>query len=163
MLSSSPAVPIQSINFPDPHRRRLSLVTGHGQEIFTAHDGLPSPEHLTPISGTPYAVSPAGSEAASNPISRRGSAQGYTGEDGASLRKVPSRGGLWHDEVSQIGCVLWKVFWRILACGKDDQSFVSLLEAARIGFLFQTLRISLFVEVLGSIDWTRTTCKPEND
>lgn len=34
-------------------------------------------------------------------MSRRGSAQGYTGEAGNSLKKVPSRGGLWHDEVSQ--------------------------------------------------------------
>ncbi len=105
MLSSSPAVPIHSINFADQQRRRLSLVTAHGQEIHTAHDGLPSPEHLTPISGTPYGHSPAGSDAGSAPISRRGSeqGQGYFFEEGTSLKKVPSRGGLWHDEVSGYG------------------------------------------------------------
>ncbi|WVQ95708.1 hypothetical protein IAU59_002807 [Kwoniella sp. CBS 9459] len=108
MLSSSPAVPLSSINFADPHRRRLSLVTAHGQEIFTAHDGLPSPEHLTPISGH----TPTASEPGSNPLSRRGSDSavaddysthetgdvGYRGARGTDLQKVPSRGGIWHDD-----------------------------------------------------------------
>ncbi|EIW69872.1 hypothetical protein TREMEDRAFT_73643 [Tremella mesenterica DSM 1558] len=68
MLSSSPAVPLESIEFADDQRRRLSLVTAHGQRILTAHDGLPSPEHLTPISGTPGTSAPPSREG-----SRRGS------------------------------------------------------------------------------------------
>ncbi|WWD20546.1 hypothetical protein CI109_105022 [Kwoniella shandongensis] len=118
MLSSSPAIPLTSIDFSDSGRRRLSLVTAHGQEIFTAHDGLPSPEHLTPISGTPMSSNtPMGSEPNSAPLSRRGSdmvldkqytldAEGgrgrntgavYHPQHGADLTKVPSRGGFWHD------------------------------------------------------------------
>ncbi|KAK8850363.1 hypothetical protein IAR55_004281 [Kwoniella newhampshirensis] len=112
MLSSSPAVPLSSIDFSDSGRRRLSLVTAHGQEIFTAHDGLPSPEHLTPITGTPMSGNtPMGSEAGSAPISRRASEMmlnddpqpagehpaGYHRAHGADLTKVPSRGGFWHD------------------------------------------------------------------
>jgi hypothetical protein len=58
MLSSSPAVPLHSIDFHDNDTRRLSLRTHGGQEYLTAHDGLPSPEHLTPISGTPRAMTP---------------------------------------------------------------------------------------------------------
>ena len=99
MLSSSPAIPIKSINFADSQQRRLSLVTGHGRELLTAHDALPSPEHLTPISGTPFWHSPAGSEAGSAPISRRGSESGV-GDDGTELRKATSRGRPWSAEVS---------------------------------------------------------------
>ena len=105
MLSSSPAVPISSINWSDDNRRRLSLVTEHGREFNTAHDGLPSPRHLTPISGntpaatTPDNGSPFGSDAGSAAVSRRTSEADLL-DGGASLRKVPSRGGLWHDEVS---------------------------------------------------------------
>jgi len=58
MLSSSPAVPLHSIDFHDDDKRRLALRTHSGQEYLTAHDGLPSPEHLTPISGTPRAMTP---------------------------------------------------------------------------------------------------------
>ncbi|ORY35871.1 hypothetical protein BCR39DRAFT_37646 [Naematelia encephala] len=103
MLSSSPAVPISSINFHDTHRRRLSLVTEHGRELLTNHDGLPSPEHLTPISGTPRGntpadgLSPAVSDSESDSPSRRGSDSGEDGNNFTSLAKVPSRGGLWHD------------------------------------------------------------------
>ncbi|WVR08460.1 hypothetical protein IAU60_005515 [Kwoniella sp. DSM 27419] len=103
MLSASPAVPLSSINFADGGQRRLSLVTAHGRELYTAHDGLPSPEQLTPIGHTPTA-----SEPNSNPLSRRVSDEavvddestpaGYTNQDGTSLRKVPSRGGIWHDD-----------------------------------------------------------------
>jgi len=93
MLSASPAVPINSFSFTDGHNRRLSIVDQHGRELLTSHDGLPSPEHLTPVSG---------SEAGSLPVSRRSSSQdvrvGMTGGEG--LRKVPSRGGLWHDDPS---------------------------------------------------------------
>jgi hypothetical protein len=110
MLSSSPAIPLHSIDFDDHHQRRLSLTTAAGHRIFTAQDGLPSPEHLTPISGTPGQTpvgTPPESESGSAPVSRRpsdmaldGDGNGYSSEDGTSLRKVPSRGGLWHDEVS---------------------------------------------------------------
>lgn len=89
MLSSSPAVPLSSIDFADQHRRRLSLVTAEGRQIFTAHDGLPSPEHLTPISGTPGASEPS-SLAPSREGSRRGSDMEFGLDGGASLRKVPS-------------------------------------------------------------------------
>ncbi|WVW81093.1 hypothetical protein I302_103084 [Kwoniella bestiolae CBS 10118] len=118
MLSSSPAVPLSSISFGDGNQRRLSLVTASGQELFTARDGLPSPEHLTPITG---ATTPNVSEPPSQPLSRRGSSNNITGEeqfhdepqdvplhtepeyekykelDSTSLRKVPSRGGIWHE------------------------------------------------------------------
>lgn len=95
MLSSSPAVPLHSIDFHDQHRRRLSLRTHGGQEYLTAHDGLPSPEHLTPVSGTPHTgPSPEPSDAGSAPISRRGS-DGELADDGeskfASLQRAPSR------------------------------------------------------------------------
>jgi len=66
MLSSAPSVPLHSIDFHDDDRRRLSLRTHGGQEYLTAHDGLPSPEHLTPISGTPGTMTP-------ETLSRRGS------------------------------------------------------------------------------------------
>lgn len=77
--------------------------------MHTAHDGLPSPEHLTPISGhsppegvTPTSVrSPMATPPASTPISRNGSQLVLDGDEGTNLRKVPSRGGMWHDhEVS---------------------------------------------------------------
>ncbi|KAK4688262.1 hypothetical protein P7C73_g1847, partial [Tremellales sp. Uapishka_1] len=115
MLSSSPAIPLSSINFAQ-NGRRLSLVTAHGQELLTAHDGLPSPEHLTPIQGhTPTdSPSPGTSEDGSRPVSRRGSDMalndagggggggGYkaaSGNDEAHhLKKVDSRGGMWHDK-----------------------------------------------------------------
>ena len=131
MLSSSPAVPISSFTFPDQHRRRLALVTEHGKELFTAHDGLPSPEHLTPISGTPHSSvtpndgSPTGSDTGSAAVSRKGSESYISGGgggggrgggvsgDGTSLRKVPSRGGLWHDEVG----VKWLSFRPICRIG----------------------------------------------
>ncbi|ODN82782.1 hypothetical protein L202_01058 [Cryptococcus amylolentus CBS 6039] len=144
MLSSAPAVPLHSINFADPNQRRLSLMTHEGREIFTAHDGLPSPGNLTPVQGgTPngseYAVG--SSDGGSAPISRRDSemvlqesssedsaysarasqngngtgdsqttlntmggadrqVQGreYEGDAGTGLRKVPSRGGIWHED-----------------------------------------------------------------
>ncbi|WWD08527.1 hypothetical protein V865_006639 [Kwoniella europaea PYCC6329] len=115
MLSSSPAVPLSSISFGDGNGRRLSLVTASGQELFTARDGLPSPEHLTPITGasTPNNLS----EPPSQPLSRRPSVgneefhdepqdvplgaepqyEKYKELDSTSLRKVPSRGGIWHE------------------------------------------------------------------
>ncbi|ODN99364.1 HAL protein kinase [Cryptococcus wingfieldii CBS 7118] len=144
MLSSAPAVPLHSINFADPNQRRLSLMTHAGREIFTAHDGLPSPGNLTPVQdGTPngseYAVG--SSDGGSAPISRRDSEmvlQESSSEDSAysarasqngngvadsqttlntmggadrhvqgresegdaetGLRKVPSRGGIWHED-----------------------------------------------------------------
>ncbi|WWC65450.1 uncharacterized protein I303_108068 [Kwoniella dejecticola CBS 10117] len=121
MLSSSPAIPLSSISFGEGGNRRLSLVTASGQELFTARDGLPSPEHLTPITG---ATTPANaSEPPSAPLSRRQSAdttntssaslfhdepqdvplhteptyEKYKELDSTSLRKVPSRGGIWHE------------------------------------------------------------------
>ncbi|WRT70528.1 uncharacterized protein IL334_007526 [Kwoniella shivajii] len=104
MLSSSPAVPLSSINFSDDNQRRLSLMTASGREIFTARDGLPSPEHLTPIEG----VTPTASEPGSRSISRQTSTddlshheephyERYKELDTTSLRKVPSRGGIWHE------------------------------------------------------------------
>lgn len=120
MLSANPAVPLHKINFADTHRRRLSLVDAHGRELYTAHDGLPSPEALTPVTGgntpglSPLGGSPAGSPGISRrtsqvdsaPISRRPSDSNLLDDDhgplpdGGRLTKVPSRGGLWHDEVS---------------------------------------------------------------
>jgi hypothetical protein len=73
MLSSNPAVPLHSIDFHGDGQRRLSLRTHSGQEYLTAHDGLPSPEHLTPVSGTPRGHTPEASEGGSAPLSRRGS------------------------------------------------------------------------------------------
>nr|ODN90074.1 HAL protein kinase [Cryptococcus depauperatus CBS 7841] len=94
MLSSNPAVPLHSIAFAD-NRRRLSLVTTEGREMLTAHDGLPSPGSLTPVAGgTPSD----GSDSGSAPMSRRESGSG-----GTSLRKVSSRGGLWHDDLNGTG------------------------------------------------------------
>lgn len=101
MLSSSPAVPLHSIDFHDGDRRRLSLRTHGGQEYLTAHDGLPSPEHLTPISGTPHAGhTPEASDAGSAPLSRRGSDLATIASESegnnrfgsmASLNRAPSR------------------------------------------------------------------------
>ena len=129
MLSSSPAIPIHKFDFHDRDRRRLSLHTAHGQ-FTTSQDGLPSPEGLTPVTGmtpghgmTPIDGSPDVSPAPSAPMSRRGSSHPgagggvgghgdqsetatplrsptWDGPDGGDLAKVPSRGGLWHDEVS---------------------------------------------------------------
>ena len=99
MLSSSPAVPLHSIDFHGNDQRRLSLRTHGGQEYLTAHDGLPSPEHLTPVSGTPRGHTPEPTESA--PLSRNESevTQSYTpGEENngrygsmASLNRAPSR------------------------------------------------------------------------
>lgn len=99
MLSSNPSVPLHSIDFHDDDRRRLSLRTHGGQEYLTAHDGLPSPEHLTPVSGTPYhGPSPDGSHAGSAPMSRRGSelagaSSSEEDKDGTmpGLERAPSR------------------------------------------------------------------------
>lgn len=114
MLSSSPAVPLHSIDFHGNDQRRLSLRTHGGQEYLTAHDGLPSPEHLTPVSGTPRGHTPEPTESA--PLSRNESevTQSYTpGEENngrygsmASLNRAPSRrtnvanSGAGGDEVS---------------------------------------------------------------
>lgn len=112
MLSSAPAVPIHSINWSDDNRRRLSLVTAHGRELGIPHEGLPSPEHLTPISGGQTPVgghtpatghSPPGSEGGSAPASRRGSEKngGVPSHIDLTdrLHRVPSRAHLG-DEVS---------------------------------------------------------------
>jgi hypothetical protein len=98
MLSSSPAVPLHSIEFHGNDQRRLSLRTHGGQEYLTAHDGLPSPEHLTPVSGTPRGHTPEPTESA--PLSRNESeiTQSYTGGEEsarfgsmATLNRAPSR------------------------------------------------------------------------
>lgn len=105
MLSSNPSVPLHSIEFHDDNdRRRLSLRTHTGQEYLTAHDGLPSPEHLTPVSGTPLrGPTPDGSHTGSAPMSRMGSelATESSSDDGAGdggregimsgLQRAPSR------------------------------------------------------------------------
>jgi hypothetical protein len=95
MLSSSPAVPLHSIDFHDGQNRRLSLRTHGGQEYLTAHDGLPDPEHLTPVSGTPRGHTPEPSDGGSAPLSRRGSDLASEGENRfgsmASLNRAPSR------------------------------------------------------------------------
>lgn len=121
MLSATPAVPLSSIDFADPHGRRLSLRTAHGREFFTHRDGLPSPEHLTPVSGTPVS---GGTPLSGTPVlsgngtplevsddelvlesanhSRTELHEHY--EDGQPLYKVPSNGGIWHDDVSNRSC-----------------------------------------------------------
>lgn len=125
MLSSSPAVPISSFSFADGNRRRLSFVTENGKEMYTAHDGLPSPQHLTPIAGntaehTPEeGTTPNESPQASTTVSRRTSNLDEA-QDGGALRKVPSRGGLWHDEVSNryslpLSSGRLVCFWTVLA------------------------------------------------
>jgi len=106
MLSSSPAVPIHRFDFSGD-KRRLSIHTAHGQTL-TSNEGLPSPEHLTPITGntpamTPHGGSPDGSESGSADVSRRPSqvdfrAPRWEGQDGGELTKVNSRGGLWHED-----------------------------------------------------------------
>ncbi|WWC92075.1 uncharacterized protein L201_007029 [Kwoniella dendrophila CBS 6074] len=138
MLSSSPAIPLSSISFGDGEhgQRRLSLVTAQGRELFTAKDGLPSPESLTPIRGETGENTPSNlSEPPSQPLSRRQSSSNFNDSatintmtttatdnnsvfhdepqdiplhqepqyekykelDTTSLRKVPSRGGIWHE------------------------------------------------------------------
>jgi hypothetical protein len=107
MLSASPAVPLSSIEFaPNTHGRRLSLTTAHGRQFFTHRDGLPSPDVLTPIGGTPHgsgAATPVGSSSDSEPHSnsRRGSGndlrQQERYDEDNSLHKVNSRGGIWHN------------------------------------------------------------------
>ena len=90
MLSSNPAIPLHSIKFTDDRRQGLSLVTAHGHEFYTAHDGLPSPEHLTPVTGTP-AGSPPGSAASSRRPSQMDMTTGMEGhEDGLELHKTTS-------------------------------------------------------------------------
>lgn len=104
MLSSNPAVPISSINFADDDRKRLALLTHHGRELYTAHDGLPSPDNLTPMSGntpvdgntprsgmTPIGTPP-DSQSSSLAPSRRPShvVSSSSEEDDHALRKVPS-------------------------------------------------------------------------
>lgn len=108
MLSSNAPVPIHKFDFSGDGRR-LSIHTAHGKTL-TSHDGLPSPEHLTPITGntpamTPRDGSPTGSDTDSPMMSRTGSDAGFSaprweGQDGGELKKVNSRGGLWHDDVS---------------------------------------------------------------
>ncbi|BEJ11486.1 hypothetical protein CspHIS471_0109080 [Cutaneotrichosporon sp. HIS471] len=100
MLSSTPAIPLQSIGL-DQNGRRLSLRTAGGLELFTNRDALPSPEHLTPIDGnTPDAsgaVTPMSDNGGGN--SRKAShlnMKDYPGGEG--LHKSDSRGGLWHDQ-----------------------------------------------------------------
>lgn len=125
MLSSAPAIPLQSIDFLNGgNGRRLSLVTASGREFLTNRDGLPSPNVLTPIEGHTPADTPPESAtpsetgtppesegtteypgvaaaAASAQHDRRKSMFGDI-EDGGSIRKVPSRGGIWHDNVSDV-------------------------------------------------------------
>ncbi|CAK9785849.1 hypothetical protein CC85DRAFT_304288 [Cutaneotrichosporon oleaginosum] len=102
MLSSTPAIPLQSIDL-DQNGRRLSLRTAGGLELFTNRDALPSPEHLTPIEGnTPLA------SGAATPRSENGggnsrqpshvNVQDHFVEGGGGLYKANSRGGLWHDK-----------------------------------------------------------------
>lgn len=105
MLSASPAIPLSSIEFDQGNGRRLSLTTAHGRQFFTHRDGLPSPEQLTPIGGTPAgsgAGTPLGSNSDSDPNSRRASDNNLNEhyEDGGTLYKANSRGGIWHDDVS---------------------------------------------------------------
>lgn len=97
------------------------------QDGLPSPDGLTPITGNTPAVGmTPIDGSPAHSEAGSAPMSRRGSefqhysmsqsqhshhgdqsetatplrSPSWEGQDGGELRKVPSRGGLWHDDVS---------------------------------------------------------------
>jgi hypothetical protein len=108
MLSSNAPVPIHKFDFSGDGRR-LSIHTAHGR-VLNSNDGLPSPEHLTPITGntpamTPRGGSPIGSPTESPAMSRMGSdadfnAPQWEGQDGGELKKVNSRGGLWHDDVS---------------------------------------------------------------
>lgn len=102
MLSAKKPVPISGFQF-SPDGRRLSIHT-EGRTI-TSHEGLPSPEHLTPINGTPAMTprdgSPTGSDTDSPAMSREVSeAPHWNGQDGGALSKVNSRGGLWHEDVS---------------------------------------------------------------
>lgn len=98
MLSSSPAVPLSSIDFENGGRR-LSLRTAGGLELFTNRDALPSPEHLTPIDGHTPATSGAATPRSDNGSSRHPSQVGLQEhyDDGQTLYKAPSHGGLWHD------------------------------------------------------------------
>ncbi|RSH76834.1 uncharacterized protein EHS24_005235 [Apiotrichum porosum] len=104
MLSSTPAIPLSAIEFAhESNGRRLSLTTAQGRQFFTHRDGLPSPDTLTPIGGTPTtsgAATPAESSD-SAPGSRSASGQNLNEhyDDGNSLFKANSRGGLWHDQV----------------------------------------------------------------
>ena len=124
MLSSNPSVPLHSIDFHGNDQRRLSLRTHEGQEYLTAHDGLPSPEHLTPVSGTPYhGLSPNGSNAGSAPMSRMGSevATESSSDDGgregamSGLQRAPSRrtAGDVDNRVSPI--LVWRG-WYVVVC-----------------------------------------------
>lgn len=96
MLSSSPAIPLSSIDFAQDHQggtgRRLSLMTANGKEFFTNRDGLPSPHVLTPVEGN----TPTGS----GTHTPRSVDDREHYDQGNSLFKANSRGGIWHDEVS---------------------------------------------------------------
>lgn len=107
MLSSTPAIPLSSIEM-DSGGRRLSLRTAGGMELFTNRDALPSPEHLTPIEGHTPTGSGAATPRSENGRSRQASQTQLVDhyEDGQGLYKAPSNGGLWHDsyEVSVQCC-----------------------------------------------------------
>ncbi|TXT03891.1 hypothetical protein VHUM_04314 [Vanrija humicola] len=108
MLSSAPAIPLQSIDFLNGgNGRRLSLVAANGREFLTNRDGLPSPGVLTPIEGhTPADTPPESatpSETGTPPQQHdRRKSMFQDVDDGGSIRKVPSRGGIWHDNVSDV-------------------------------------------------------------
>jgi hypothetical protein len=133
MLSSSPAVPLHSIDWSDDTRRRLSLTTAGGHRI-TTHDGLPSPDQLIPVTGTPHASRPGSAS-----MSRRGSDMALTSSSLSSasptpageysdygfsaLSKVPSReGGMWHEGVSAslFSLFLACVCVMCVSCGTSD-------------------------------------------
>jgi hypothetical protein len=127
MLSASPAIPLSNIEFaPDGNGRRLSLTTANGRQLFTHRDGLPSPDALTPIGGTPAgsgAATPIGSNSDSDPNSRHGSGNNLNEHYavGTSLFKANSRGGLWHDNDVSFVFLLTPAS---LSCSAVDSLFV---------------------------------------
>lgn len=137
MLSSSPAVPLHSIDFHDDDRRRLSLRTHGGQEYLTAHDGLPSPEHLTPISGTPRAMTP-------ETLSRRGSDLGEEMDREREKERDKLRSGtLAFDEHAGFGTMSHlnrAPSRRTAVANKEDQVSLSLLCVLR--HYFHTLYLT---------------------
>lgn len=119
MLSSNPSVPLSSIDFADNEGRRLSLITAEGRKMLTAHDGLPSPGNLTPVTGgTPTEngsdmwegdIADERSRQMRYPdddedtlhtadMEQPGGAAAYMDNRGHRLSKVPSRGGIWHPD-----------------------------------------------------------------
>lgn len=119
MLSSNPSVPLSSIDFADNEGRRLSLITAEGRKMLTAHDGLPSPSNLTPVTGgTPTEngsdmwegdIADERSRQMRYPdddedtlhtadMEQPGGAAAYMDNRGHRLSKVPSRGGIWHPD-----------------------------------------------------------------